>query len=281
MSNRLSILRRRGLAFPGGFTPGIDLSHPAAKGLRFSGVTLPGGRFVSLRDAKKGTVTSTFTNAIHGIVGPTITSTGTGQIAFAGQQLTAPSSITIGAIIVGPADGTNGLIINTTSASAACPMFWKDPGTNTLSLTTDTGVHSTNSTIPITATVPYFVAVSYASLTAPIKFAVTNLFTGVITQSSIANTFTAVASNGTYCIAGDGVGDSSSGIVAAVMFSTAGITSAEMWAWAKDPWGFWYPAPAGLSLDSEIMAAKAVAGGTFQAAWAVPSNQIPSGGYAT
>jgi hypothetical protein len=247
---RVSTIRRRGFAYPGGYAAGIDYNHMAVKGgtLRFSGIAAPSGvQFINLLNGKKGTVTSTLTAKIHRIAGPIITSTGTGQIAFSGNAAVAASSLTIAAIIVGPADGTNGIIFNTTSAVAACPMLWKDLGTNNLGLTTNTGAPAAVSGIAIASGTPYFVISSFSSLSTNVKFLVLNLANGKVSTASVAAPpFTAVASNGTYCVAGDGVGDTSTGVAAAVMFSNAGLSIPEMLLWAKDPWGFWYPTPAGI-----------------------------------
>lgn len=261
VSNRISLIRRRGLGYPIGFSAGVDTSHIAAKGLRFSGIAAPAGlQFINLLNGKKGTVTSTFTSSIHGIIGRQITSTGTGQVAFSGNAATGVSSLTIGAIILGMAAATNGIIFNTTSAATAAPFIWQSPTTNNLAVTSGSGTINIDSGLGLVAGIPYFIGISFSSLTTTVKFVITNLLTGQIRTASIANTLAATASNGTYCVAGDGLADGSTGVVAAVMFSTAGISLPALLQWATDPWSFWYPTSQGaIAFDPAF--AKAPSGG--------------------
>lgn len=235
-------------AWPAGYAPGIDPTHIAVRRfLRFSGVATGGG-FARLDKPSGatgivGTIASVLTKpAIYGNMGPVISNATTTGISFSGNSVVAPTSCTIGAIFMRPSLSTNGIIFCVTGAATACPMFWVNPSDNNLHLGSTSGSPELSSGITIAAGIPYFGVASYAiNSSGFVKFAVTNLNTGNIQTASVANTFGAVASNGTYVVACDGVGDSSILSVAAVLYSTAPLFAADVLAWAGNPWAAWYP----------------------------------------
>lgn len=235
------------LCYPAGYMPRIDPTHPAVRAsgkfLRFSGVA-SGNNFIRIDKLPvKGTVSGTITGGIHGVIGPYVKNLGTtASINFAGNSTVAATSCTQAAIAITVAAAITQFFCATSTATANVPTLAMDAGTNQLSLAALTGAPNILSGIVLTAGVPYFLAASYpVNATGFVNFAVTNLLTGQITQTRVANTFTSVASSGTYCVCGDNGIDTCNQSVAAAMYSTAGLNPSDMFAWAGDPWAFWYP----------------------------------------
>lgn len=244
MSFLIAPIRNR-LSYPAGYSPGIDPTHIAVrKFLRFSGIA-QGTNFIRL-DKKpiKGTASGTLTGPIHGVMGPYVRNNNTAaSINFAGNSVVAPTSGTLAAIaMVTP--GAQTVFFSTTSVAADnVPVLFMDTGTNQLGLGGLTGIPLISlSGIVLAGLTPYFVAASYPTIGSGfVNFVVTNLLTGQISQASVSNTFTSVAPNGTYCVCGANAIAAIDAYTAAAMYSTAGLSPADMLAWAGDPWAFWYP----------------------------------------
>lgn len=233
--------------YPAGYSPGIDPTHPAVRAsgkfLRFSGIA-SGSNFIRLDKLPiKGTVSGTITGGVHGIIGPYVNNAGTAaSINFAGNSVVAATSCTQAAIAITVTGAITQFFCATSTGTSNVPTLAMDGGSNNLSLAALTGTPNLISGIALTGGTPYFLAATYPiNSTGLCHFVAANLVSGVIIQKSVTNTFTSVASSGTYCICGDNAIDACNQIVAAAMYSTAGLTPGQLLAWAGDPWAFWYP----------------------------------------
>src|SRR6516164_9798049 len=98
----MKLVGRNPLAFPDGFSPGIDYTHPAAKGIRFfSGIALT-GNFISLTGGgAPGTIAGAPTSGLDGAIGPnTAFAASTANIQFSGFFTINDPSQTIACIFI-------------------------------------------------------------------------------------------------------------------------------------------------------------------------------------
>lgn len=229
------------LCYPAGYAPGVDPTHPAAAGLRFSGVAMK-NNFINLyKPLLKGAITATITGVINGTIGPAVTNPNTtGIIKFAGNSTVAPTTCTFGAIAFnGPNAANNWIYIGNHTNNVTAPLMGCLGAS--FQLFADNGGASVDSGIPLAASEPVFVAASYSVAGGAVNFVARNLRNGLLLASTKTNNFTAVAGDGIYCVNGDGSGDTSDCTVAAAMYSLAALSPAQLLAWAADPWAFWYP----------------------------------------
>lgn len=233
---------RGALSFPGG-VPGIDHRHPALSGAnsRFSAVATH-GQFLSLFDSRIGGLLNGPTTAVHPVLGYGMSFATNKRVNWSGQSVVNDTSQTLAGIFYGDVSVSHLGIMDQSTSSAG---GWELRATITsgqITLIAMSGSGAVNSGINITSNVPYFVAAS-ASPSAT-YFVVLDLTTGVIRTATAGGVATAVAGNGT-CQTGNEVnsGVFSTMTTAAVMCSSKACSMAELLAWAKDPWGFWYQPP--------------------------------------
>lgn len=253
------LYRRNPLAYPASTVPGVNPSHRAAQGLRFSGVAAPGG-FISLNQGRRGTVAGASPSfAIDGRIGSGFFSaSGADAVNFTVQSTVNDASATIAAIASFNSVAAGQCLFSSSGTNAGWRLIY-----NTTQVTMTAGsVGDINSGIGLTANTPYLI-ISSANASAS-NFFVLNLATGKITTASAAGAAPA-APNGTYQVGNNVFNQPQLGRIAAVMFSANFMTLTEMRQWALDPWAFWYPCQ-----TERLVAAAAAA--TFLAAWAQQSN---------
>lgn len=219
---------------------GVDPSHLATRGLLFSGIPANSG-FVNFRTGKVGTKAGTPTESILAVLGRASGFLGGGNTdayRFSGQDATNYGSNTIAAICSFNTISTTQLIFSNNTSDAGIAL--NVAGNGTLQVTMF-GVVAVNSSIVLSANVPYFIVVSKNGTTG-IDFLAMRLDTQTI-ETSTASSGTPVAGNGTYAVGNGWAGGawSMDGNVAAVMLSSSYLHPSELRKWAADPWAFWYP----------------------------------------
>ena len=236
LSNRLGLLRHRGLGYPGSFLPGFDPSHVASKSIRYSGIAI-GAAIVNLLNGQasgfNGTVTANMTS-----IGPTVIGSGpNGYNKVSNTYSETPSSSTFaGIFVIKVSETTHVLFANGTPNG--------EQYADIASLVLEMGTHSTStlSGLPaLSMNVPYFFACS-ANITT-MNFVVRNLITGEIYSTQITSAFTFGANQATWVIGGDTSGTQGGVQTATTMYSVAYMNLPQLLAWADDPWSFWYPSP--------------------------------------
>jgi len=233
-------LTRRGLAYPAGFAPGFDPSHPAAgPKARFSGIAL-GGNFVSLFRGNSGSTSGTLIAGIDGRIGPLTKFTGTGPSStFSGQSAVNETSWTIGAIFISNGPGSD-VYFCTSSAAGGGQVYLNTNVTTTFGITASGGGGSATSGIAAVSGVPYFVAGSVNSSAS--NFVVKRLDTGQIFTAQSSGITTATP-NGTYMVGSRAALDNNSCAkgLAAVMATAQFCSLQQLLIWAADHCSFWYP----------------------------------------
>lgn len=262
------LLKRRGLAFPGGLRPRFDSNHPASAGISPGHglcAIAQGNTFINLLNAAKATIiTGTPAAAMDGLVGPAcyVGSGGsTDTLNFTGNSTATDNNVTLAAIWrqVGT-PGIDGLYVTTGVSSGWGMNFSHSSGSNDLTAINLLTAGWDDSGFVITAGHAYFGAVSVSiSGTGSAAWVLVDLNTGVASFYG-APDFTigwasAGSSVGSYAIGGNGAEGAPLAKIAAVMWAPTCLTAPQLLAWAADPWSFWYPTP--------------INGVAFDPAWAV------------
>lgn len=263
------ILARNPLVFPGG-APGFNPNHVAAKNIVFSGVAVPTGTTgspaaINVLTGAKGALTSAsgYTGGMDGTIGPVnIQPSGNaGYQLFPVAASQTDTTTTFGVIVTGFPTGTIALF-SVGSAS-------NGPGLRLSSLVPTfanwNGSNYTSSGVTLTASTPYFLAVSLNLTTC--NFVTVNLRNGQTKTSSVAGG--AQTSHNTNVIwqSVNVVGNFGGSNLAAAMYSTAYMSLAQLLAWAQAPWDFWYPPTVGNLIFSGL--AKPAAGDTLMGSQAM------------
>jgi hypothetical protein len=178
-------------------------------------------------------------------IGPSVTNTGnTAGWKITGLTVETPTSITCAAIVFlmggqagaslptictnsSSTGGTGGVYFGPFGASGTVGMQSIGPGTfknSSFKLQYDNR--------------PYFIAGTVDGSVS--SFVAADLSTGQI-QSSAGTGLTFAANDGTYCYGGTNTLHMNGNYLAAAMMSNADLTLAQLQAWAKNPWSFWYP----------------------------------------
>lgn len=240
---RLLIPRKSPLIRPDGRNPAYDPTHLAGSGnIRYSGVAANGGAFVNLLNGSKSSPTST-TGLITGI-GP-VAQTASGATAF--NQVSSPF-----ATGVVPGAVTCAAIITFLSNAAGGVVGFADGSGNYYIRTNSGALFGTNAATTLVPTlgVPYFIAMSVIGTAA--NFIMTNLLTGQTQTQAITYTGGLLASAATWSIGGQSSTTRSGTQIAAVMYSTSGLSKQQLSAWAQRPWDFWYPPTAFDVIRSQL-----------------------------
>ena len=245
----MKLVGRNPLAFPDGFSPGIDYTHPAAKGIRFfSGIALT-GNFISLTGGgAPGTIAGAPTSGLDGAIGPnTAFAASTANIQFSGFFTINDPSQTIACIFImtSVAAGQKTMFSNTSTINTGYRLF-----VNGVTLEGGAGTTTMVFSQNLSANTPYFAAMSLRSGNS--NAVITNLQTGVVRTSNIATAYTSVTPSGAVIVGNAPTAAASNFKIAAVMTSPAYLSAAQLLAWANDPWSFWYPQIADAELDEEL-----------------------------
>ncbi len=257
-ASAMKFVQANPLAFPAGFPPGFNQHHIGAGGISassrrgFSGISKPGGGFVSLLTGIPGVIGGTPTSGIS-FIGPYSSYSASGDFtSFAGQSTGAAANTTYAAIFSTIANlGAYQTIISNTNS-----------GTDNVFGVIDTsqfGVYvsgDVTSGITPTAGVPYFFIASILGGT-NVNFLILNLLTGVIQTVSAATANTPSTSSGTYQVGNDGTTLVANSHIAAAMYAPRYMTMASMLKWAEAPWSFWYPLSSPLTSKDSIVGAVA------------------------
>jgi hypothetical protein len=241
VSNQLSVLKRRSLAFPGR-APGFDPSHPFGKSIQLSAVNYR-GNFINFAGYSPvtGTVAGTTANKIDGIIGPCKDVGTTSRVTFAATAVATGSPCTQAAIIRTSTADNSGIIQNATAATDG-PMLavFASGGSN---LSFSTGPTDYLSGIILADNTPYFLVASLSGLTnGTVNFLALNLKTGQITTATQAEGNDNSITGSGYTIGFDWkFSDYWQGRIAAVMSATKYYSLFQLTMWAADPWAFWYP----------------------------------------
>jgi hypothetical protein len=235
-------LTRPTLAFPSGFAPGFNPSHPAAKGMSpnygVSAIALPTGNFVNLLTGIPATIPSTvgLQNALLSSIGPCSGQSiqgDAGVFEITGQGTATPTGLTMALIAQFGALGGGSIFLQ--SAASVSILEGITSGSNILFAGA-----TPSPTITYAANTPYFIAAS-ASSAGTANVLVLNLSNGEYkTSSGTAGTLPA-ASSIFYIANGSTFSHGCDGYFAAAMWSPAVLSLQQLLSWADDPWAFWYP----------------------------------------
>lgn len=259
-SNRLSILRRRGLAYPAGFAPGFDPSHTASvnvqPGTAIAAVSV-GGNFVNCLSGASATIVNSPAAKIIGGLGPSTSFTSTAKCTYPALTSLGLNKMTLAVIVqfISLTAAYQRLIGDITSfislnASGVVDFF-------------SGGDHLTSPAFTATINVPYFIAIS-TSATA-LNFVILNLVTGALISQSLAGV--SVNPNGAINIGNNPPNNQvASAYIAAVMYAQNYLSVPQLLTWAADPWSFWYPSP--QSLDMQVGTAVIPPPGLIASGWA-------------
>lgn len=249
-----SLIRRRGLIYPGGFRPGYDPTHIAAANTQFSAIS-QNGSFVNLvpgfGSLLPSTINGTVGYIIDGGIGPAKTPGTNNSYIFTSAAVTYSDNIVMAAIIRTSASDNSGIFTNTgTNVSAAQLAVF---GGSQLYLSPNSG-GDIGSGISLSANTPYFVVGTKTNL-GTFNFLALNLNTGKITTSTVAFSLSGVTGQSGYTIGYEyEYGDFFQGRIAAVMHANNFLTMSELLTWAADPWSFWYPTtPSVIAFDAEFV----------------------------
>ena len=232
------LLRRNPLQYPQG-RPGVNLNHPASQKLQAS-CFASGARFLRIDKPVISTFAgTTSTPLIDGILGPSIrcsTTFGAGgeTHSFTVASAAGGSPGTLACICRPASTGGNlGVLIAADTPGNAINYFYS----NNLVLGNSLGGAST---ITLTGDEPYFLAWTWPGGATTEYLVATNLRTGKILSASRTSATSGAASvmavmNAANQAAGMG------GPLSHGMYSVKFLTQRQLFAWANDPFSFWYP----------------------------------------
>lgn len=230
---------RNPLTFPSGVQPGVDITHPASRNLRYSGIAAPGGTVINLLDGARALTQNTPTT-LPTIIGPTLNALTTTGWCTGGSIVADTIAADTQGVIIIPKESTSvGRVFVRTNTNITVGIAGIVLINLVLGYITQGSVGSFGITLALDT--PYFVAISVRNGNR--NCIVRNLETG---QIQTAETVTATAmnnSNAPYGIGGNFSGARSAGCqIAAVMFSANNYLKPQaLLQWALDPWAFWYP----------------------------------------
>lgn len=246
---------RNPLAYPAGYRPGFDPSHPASAFIRnrLTAGKLKGGSFISqggnmvdIVTGIVGTITGTVTPAIDKI-GPTVSPVSTGTVQFSGYEngYGAGKGTVAGIFIVqqNSGYGENGGVY---AGQSLALRLIESGGTNWSPYAYLSGSNTAFPIFPYAGYHPYFMAVSGEG--AEGRYIWANLQTGKIGYGSFAASGSQ-SSDGLVRMLGPSCN------YACTMYSTAPLSMAELHQWAADPWSFWYPNPGDNWIAAQAAAA--------------------------
>lgn len=236
---------RNPLAYPAGYAPGFDPSHPAAVSLVFSSVA-QNLNHIDVRLGRRGVITGSPVANIDANMGPVLNfnDTSGNSVAFPNNPTDAPVSGTWGAILK-PTSSTAGYSyifsygVSTGQGSyvlVQADLFKHHNQSGTI----------VSSGITLEVGVPYFLALSYSPGLNVSDFYVKNLRTGkLLTASAAAGSAVSGSVSGNIWVGSNERDSGPAGrtAFAAAMFSRAYTPPSAMIQWAADPWSFWYPNP--------------------------------------
>lgn len=240
---RKVILKKAGLSRPSQ-TPALQAAHVANVNTRiaavYNGPLIPidllGNTYIS-----QGSVATDVTNSLP-IIGPALTNSAISSgHKITGLTVETPTSITCAAIVylIAGQGGANmpAVCTNSSSTSGTGGVFF-GPSSGTVIMqsigpnTFKQGLKLQNDNRP------YFIAGCVDGSVS--NFVATDLSTGLI-QSSTGTGLTFAVNDGTYSVAATNVIHMNRNYMAAGMMSNADLTLVQLLAWARNPWGFWYP----------------------------------------
>lgn len=248
-SNRPTILRRRGLAFPAGYALGLDSSHPLASNLVLSSAVV-GKVPQSILPWKAAASVSTLVYKLDGILGPICTYVGAGSLATFPAPTTISTNFALAAFFKPTTSIASGFIFCTDTTNLAGYGLVSDSlVVKVFFLTAGT---LSSSAITMVLNNPYFIVASGVN-GGTVNFAVRNLLTGKLQTASVAaGTATLTGGSGTLEI-GTGPNNQADGSIGPVVWSQTALSLPTLRQIASDPWEFWYPSPAGLALENELL----------------------------
>lgn len=237
------------LNWPAGRSAGVNLAHPAAKGLRFSSVAVGGqvpatGDMVNLLTGTPGVTTATaMTSEIDGNIGPVVSTVlagvavGNDRVQFPNQPAVTDSawlSACIYRVDNGIVSG-GGSDFSWFSLAAGNSNAYFGIAANQILIQSAPNFALEGPTLAFSTA--YFLAASVNA--AKLSWLVLNLQNGDLQAGSDTGFSTANASDGTYEV---GIrGNNIVGQLAASMYSATFFTVEQLIAWGADPWSFWYP----------------------------------------
>lgn len=239
--------------YPGGSVPaGFDPSHPMAAHCVCSAVAVGNG-FANLLLGGKGTINGAPVAVPGSIIGPAVSMSAAASspdaVWFTPTDTSSAAQIT-GAVIwkfvATPANQCSMLCYEQGPSNTGAQL-----GMNFGELMVQSGGANTMGTgyFP-SLNVPYFAA--FSANTATANIVVRRLDTGQIVVAKTMTNGTALGSGfiGPEVVIGNvmGYGQSAGGHYAAAMVNYNFTSLSALRAWAEDPWGFWYPQQADLSL---------------------------------
>jgi hypothetical protein len=262
LSNRLSILRRRGLAYPAGFAPGFDPSHVAAgAGPFFSAIAVSGsGGFINLTNgAAPSGFGGTKPTARIDTIGPVQVTTGIYNegVKFSGYPAsTSYKSMTMAAIIRPTTINQAGNILDTSDQIAGVlgGVGLGHSATGFLQVEPGIGTTKVSSVVQLTANHTYFVAASFLPGTSvPINFISVDLGTGqILTDNTTWTPGAALLINSTIMFGQGNLPKSIKGRTASGMVGIVFLSIPQLLVWAADPWSFWYPSPQSMDMQQLV-----------------------------
>jgi hypothetical protein len=218
--------------------PGVNPSHVAALGTRFSGVARDGNIIGSL--GRPGTITNTPSLVIDKSIGAaTKFASSTDAVTFSGLSAANDTTFTSACIFVANSSIANGTLLSTSSNGSGGYRF----GPNSLvPVVAYNGAAAASSGVTLVAGIPYFVVVSYDTASGVANFTVTRLDNGKTVAASASSVTGTLANSGTISI-GTRVSSNlvSNSSIAAIMWSFRLLSLQQQAKWAADPWSFWYP----------------------------------------
>lgn len=232
-----------------GRSPGFDLGHPAAAGIRFSGVAA-GASFMPLISGylfaplAGGVLIGAPSANVIGILGPSTGFSGASDtIDFVSIGADSPTAFTVASIFqLTTINGSNQALLSSAGGSGSGIILYIDA---TGLLTIFGNNVGTSSGLTVAANVPYFAAYSQTASTGNVVL--TRLDNGKTVTASVAAVIPIFADTDFY-IGNDGFSQPLAGYEAAVMYSSAVLSAQQLLQWARDPWAFWYPSKFDLSM---------------------------------
>jgi hypothetical protein len=234
---------RQPLIYPQGMAPGLNLAHPAARGISgahgLCAVATNNG-FISLANGAQGTVSlGTFGSFIQSPIGP----------AFNWSAQANNQNVVFPGTLINDLSATLA-IIGTDVAGTGAYMgtdFSTETGGWRLDDTTLTapfaGSVSSGLTPPLSVPILYVASINAAQ--GLVRFMTVNLLTGALVTATVSSggLTPIVPGSATLWIGGCPAQSTNSiqGSVSAAMFSPTPLSMAQMLAWGADPWSFWYP----------------------------------------
>lgn len=229
---------RNPLAYPAGYKPGFDPSHPCAAKTVLSTVHT-GANQVNLLNGAVGTITGSLATNIDGRLGPSmdLATSSTNYINFSGFGTAAVGACTMAFILkFSSAVGYNYILGYGVNPGVHC--FFDDKFHAGFGFVVDA-----NSTLTYEVGVPYFVAFSWVA-GSPVEFYVKNLQTGVLKTISASSAVSQTPTSGNiYLGTSEWDHQVTKNFLAATMISRSYTPPSAMHQWCDDPWPFWYPNP--------------------------------------